>query len=386
MKKILFAILLFPTMMFAQAPDLMSYQTVVWDGSNTLITNSNVGFQISILQGSMTGTAVYVETHTVMTNANGLASFQIGSGTVVSGSISTIDWSNGPYYLKSEADPTGGTTYTITGTNQLITVPYSFYAEVADSVVNDMVDDADADPMNEYNTSAALIGTDLMISDGGGTLTVDLSSLVGGGGNPTDELNTSLILNGTDLELTDAGGTLIVDLSSLIDDADSDPTNELQTLSIVGNVVTLSGGGGSVTMPTSLDDDPTNELQDLSFSSDTVYISDGTETYIGPEAVIAPTLNAPAANFGLPFSDAGYYKDRDRVYLQGALSGTCVPGQVLFTLPVGYRPAKIVVLTAIIDGVSLGRVDIHSNGDVLYVFGPNPGSVVLDGLSFRISN
>jgi len=40
-----------------------------------------------------------------------------------------------------------------------------------------LVDDADADPTNEYNTGAVLSGTDLEITDGGGTQTVDLSSL-----------------------------------------------------------------------------------------------------------------------------------------------------------------------------------------------------------------
>ena len=49
--------------------------------------------------------------------------------------------------------------------------------------------------------------------------------------DPTNELNTSVVLNGTDLEVTDAGGTITVDLSSLVDDADADPTNELTTVS-----------------------------------------------------------------------------------------------------------------------------------------------------------
>jgi hypothetical protein len=34
----------------------------------------------------------------------------------------------GPYFIKTETDPTGGTSYTITGTNQLLSVPYALYA------------------------------------------------------------------------------------------------------------------------------------------------------------------------------------------------------------------------------------------------------------------
>lgn len=114
---------------FAQAPDKMSYQAVIRDGSNALVTSLPVGMQISILQGSASGTAVYVETQTPTTNANGLASIEIGSGTVVSGTFSTIDWANGSYFIKTETDPTGGTTYTITGTSELLSVPYALYAK-----------------------------------------------------------------------------------------------------------------------------------------------------------------------------------------------------------------------------------------------------------------
>lgn len=136
MKKIITicAALIMTASVFAQSPEKMSYQAVVRDGSNNLVTSSAVGMQLSILQGSASGTAVYVETQTPTSNANGLVSVEIGSGTVVSGTFATIDWSNGPYFIKTETDPTGGTSYTITGTSQLLSVPYALHAKTAESV------------------------------------------------------------------------------------------------------------------------------------------------------------------------------------------------------------------------------------------------------------
>lgn len=113
----------------AQAPDKMSYQSVVRNSSNQLVTSRVVGMRISILQGSLSGAAVYVETQTPITNINGLVTIEIGGGTVVSGTFSTIDWSSKTYYIKTETDPSGGTNYTITGTSQLLSVPYALYSK-----------------------------------------------------------------------------------------------------------------------------------------------------------------------------------------------------------------------------------------------------------------
>lgn len=117
--------------LFAQAPNNMSYQAVIRNSSNALVTSSPIGMQISILQSSASGTPVYVETQTTTTNSNGLASIAIGSGTVISGTFALIDWSNGPYYIKTETDPSGGSNYSIVGTSQLLSVPYALYAKRA---------------------------------------------------------------------------------------------------------------------------------------------------------------------------------------------------------------------------------------------------------------
>ena len=169
---------------FAQAPEKMSYQAVVRDAANALVTSSGIGMQLSILQDSVNGTAVYVETQTPTTNINGLVSIEIGSGTVVSGAFNTIDWSNGPYFIKTETDPTGGTTYTITGTSQLMSVPYAMHANTADSVIGAI---NETDPL--FNTSIASGITAIDTSIWNSKLTVELD------GNPTNELQMLSVVN-----------------------------------------------------------------------------------------------------------------------------------------------------------------------------------------------
>lgn len=159
MKKIITvcAVLLMTASVFAQAPEKMSYQAVVRDGSNALVTSTAVGMQISILQGSASGTAVYVETQTPTSNINGLVSLEIGSGTVVSGDFTTIDWANGPYFIKTETDPTGGTSYTITGTSQLLSVPYALHAKTAETVTGTITE---TDPIFGASVASGITGAD----------------------------------------------------------------------------------------------------------------------------------------------------------------------------------------------------------------------------------
>jgi hypothetical protein len=142
---------------FAQSPEKMSYQAVVRDGSNNLVTNQSVGMQISILQGSTSGTAVYVETHNPSTNANGLVSLEIGNGTIVTGDFATIDWANGPYFIKTETDPEGGSSYSISGTSQLLSVPYAFHAKSADTVTDGITE---TDPVYGSSVASGISGTD----------------------------------------------------------------------------------------------------------------------------------------------------------------------------------------------------------------------------------
>ena len=127
---------MFSCSLAAQTPQKISYQAVIHNSNNQLVTNQQTSLRISILHDSVSGTAVYVENHSPTTNNNGLVSLEIGGGTVVSGSLSSINWSDGSYFIKTETDPTGGTNYSISGTNQLLSVPYAMHANTADSCIN----------------------------------------------------------------------------------------------------------------------------------------------------------------------------------------------------------------------------------------------------------
>jgi len=169
---ILAAVLLTATL-WAQSPEKMSYQAVIRDSSDALVTNTQIGMEINIRQGSQTGTIVYTETQSPTTNTNGLVSIEIGGGT----GFNTIDWANDTYYIETKTDPTGGTTYTITGTSQLLSVPYALHAKTADTVTGGITE---TDPTFTSSEAANITATDITnLGNLSGTNTgdQDLSSL-----------------------------------------------------------------------------------------------------------------------------------------------------------------------------------------------------------------
>ncbi|HET9056704.1 MAG TPA: hypothetical protein VFN30_07645 [Chitinophagaceae bacterium] len=142
----------------SQIPQKMSYQAIVRNSSNQLVTNRTVGMKISILQGSTTGLSVYAETQSPTTNINGLISIEIGSGIVISGNFSTINWANGPYFIKTETDPNGGNNYSISGVSQLLSVPFALYAERAGNGFSGNYNDLSNKPTLFDGQYSSLIG------------------------------------------------------------------------------------------------------------------------------------------------------------------------------------------------------------------------------------
>jgi uncharacterized protein (TIGR02145 family) len=125
---------------FSQSPQKLSYQSVLRNAGNQLVANQQVGIKIYILQGNANGTAVYAETHSPLSNANGLVTLEIGGGMVLSGNFANINWASGPYFVKTETDLNGGNTYTLTSTQQLLSVPYALCSNDVRSSVSDAGD------------------------------------------------------------------------------------------------------------------------------------------------------------------------------------------------------------------------------------------------------
>ena len=116
----------------AQSPQGFNYQATVRNSAGELLVNQNANFQFTIVQGSPSGTSMYVETHTTQSDDLAQVALVIGQGSTVSGDFSQIDWSLGSYYLAIELDIGSG--YVSMGTTQLLSVPYALYADTAGNV------------------------------------------------------------------------------------------------------------------------------------------------------------------------------------------------------------------------------------------------------------
>ncbi len=253
----LLAITLISASVIAQSPEKISYQAVVRDSENQLVTNQNVGLQVRLLQGSSGGTAVYSETHTPQANGNGLISIEIGTGT--SGdNFSTIDWADGPYFIESKVDPTGGANYSISGVSQILSVPYAIHAKTAEDVQN----------LPDFE------GWDKNESD-------DFS------GNYNDLTNKPDHSNWDKDQSDDFSGNYndLTNKPTSFNDADADPENELQTLNIEGNQLSISNGN-TITLPK-----PSNYLAFLVRPSSNVEYNSGTHHKIDFGSIKFDTQN-----------------------------------------------------------------------------------------------
>ena len=127
--------------LFAQVPQAVCYQAVATDQQGRELVSQNIKVRLSILKGSVAGTEEWIETFSITTDGFGLFDLQIGNGTRSGGTqttLSNIKWGIDKYFLKVEMDITGGSTYVLMGTNQLVSVPYALYTEKAySSVISD---------------------------------------------------------------------------------------------------------------------------------------------------------------------------------------------------------------------------------------------------------
>lgn len=296
MRKIFSTLLLSAALMglyAQQAPQAFNYQAVARQASGSPITNGNIGVKLSVLDGSATGAVEYSETHAATTNNMGLFNLAIGQGTAVVGAFANVNWGSSAKYLKVEIDPAGGANYTLTGTSPLLSVPYALYAEktliTAGAGIgvsgNTVTNTGDISNTNELQT-LTLSGSTLSISNGNSVV------LPSGGGNYS---------SGTGINIA---GTVINNTGDL------STTNELQTLALAGSTLSISNGN-SVVLPTGNtytsgtgisiagtvinntgDLSTTNEIQSLSLAGNTLSIS-------GSNSVTLPAGTTYTAGTGI---------------------------------------------------------------------------------------
>lgn len=289
--KITALVLLVSNYLFAQSPNGFNYQAVIRNPFGEVLADQSVSIQMRLLQGSDAGSVVYSETFTRDTNSFGLVSLVVGSGVADVGDFESINWTNGPYFLQTAIDISGGSDYQILGASQLMSVPFAMYAQ---SAANDGQDGASAYEIwlaagntgSQEDFLASLVGsgggvqdislsgTELSISDGS---TLDLSGIDTNTQLTENEVDNFVSDNGYLTSFTETDGDPANEIQTisraddyvvlsnsggmaLINDADADPINEIQTLSINENEISLSDGGGAITLPVHPDPSPINEL------------------------------------------------------------------------------------------------------------------------------
>ncbi len=399
MKKILSTLLLSAALMglyAQQAPQAFNYQAVARQSSGSPITNGGIGVKLSILDGSPTGPVEYAETQAATTNNMGLFNLAIGQGTAVTGTFANVVWGSSAKYLKVEMDPTGGSNYTLSGTSPLLSVPYALYAEKTlitagngISVSGNTVTNAgDLSNTNELQT-LDLVGNTLSISNGNSVV------LPNGGGNYTA---------GNGINVT---GTIISNTGDL------SPTNEFQTLSLTGSTLSLTNGnsvilpvGTTYTAGTGIniagtvinntgDLSTINEIQSLSLSgnmltisgSNSVTLPAGTTYNAGTGiSIVGTTINNTAPDqivsltAGVGIGVAGTYPNFTVSNTGGGATYTAGAGiGIAGTVITNTAPDQIVTLNA---GAGIGVTGTYPNFTVTNTGG---GAVYTAGIGIGIT-
>ncbi|MEI8141399.1 MAG: hypothetical protein WCG90_00895 [Chitinophagia bacterium] len=131
----IFILLLLILIVHGYAQTGLNFQGVARTNNNIILASQPISLRLSILQGSSTGIAEYVETRRVTTNAQGLFTAVIGDTGAIStlGNFTTINWRNIPKFLKIEMDVAAGNNFISIGTTQFQYVAYAQFANSVDA-------------------------------------------------------------------------------------------------------------------------------------------------------------------------------------------------------------------------------------------------------------
>lgn len=146
---ILLVLVLLTGSLFAQPPGAFYLTGVAKDNQGNPARNRTIHYEVTVRQGTVTGTAVYQESHKVQSNNDGVYEVVVGRGIRNTGggltdSLSKINWANGPYFLnqKIAIAPSipapwwiPANNFVDLGTQQILSAVYAIYAGNA-SVTN----------------------------------------------------------------------------------------------------------------------------------------------------------------------------------------------------------------------------------------------------------
>lgn len=270
--------LLFIVPLFCQqSPPLrMNYQAAIRQNDGLPITNKTVTLRFTVLDENPNGSILFQEQHMSNTNEFGLVNVIIGAGNILFGNMNKIQWADGEKYLKVELDENGTNDFQIISNTELVSVPYSFSSNNTAQLQGFPI--SSQNPQGgqalKWNGEQWIPSND---NTGGGSgptylagpgISIDTSNIISNKGDidSNNEIQT-LSLIGNQITLSLNGGSITL--------PDASNTNEIQTLSLNGKELKLSNGGGMVQLPDDADNDPDNEIQSISISGTVLSLSKG---------------------------------------------------------------------------------------------------------------
>lgn len=302
---------------WAQAPQAFSYQAIATDNLGKELTNRAIGIRASVVQGNPSGTAVWVETHTVNTDEFGLFTLSIGQGTPQSGALpafAAISWDAGPYFLRIDMDPNGGTAYNFVGTTQLLSVPYALYSQKSGSAASAVF--ADSSAVSGLARRALLADSASVAQQAQRAILADSASLAGRAQSAV--LADSALVAGRAQRAILADSAVVahhaVEARHAVraDTAGHSEWAVLSSNALVADYAFNAGTANSAALANTagiaqfanlagsaiddFDKDSLNEIQSLSISRDTIRISNGNFVTLHS---VSP-FNAPGATFDFP--------------------------------------------------------------------------------------